>query len=336
MRNSALKAGLASLLLLLASGCMQLRTHVKLHEDGSATITEHVRFSRRLLELGGGENNPFDIPSLLGKEAALERMAHMGKGIRLVSHSVHEAEAGSRESKTVYKIPDLNAFHYHNYLLMYGDRHHRTLGRFSMEPISTSSWGGVRAGDMAVRFHRIQRTPAKPKPKAKPADNAQKPTPPRPPTPLDHQIVRELRPAFKDMMKGFLLQLTFESYAPIRTGFGRVNVKRKQKYLHLIIVTDKQLGKHGSRLVDNEEVMLDLLRGDLGSRDMVAHVGGLIHFGSPHRRWTRSDMIMFPPSRDIFDKYLKGKRLFSNHKDKKGYAADFNKVGWKGGNGSKK
>ncbi len=326
VKANFLKTIALSGLAILVTGCMQVRTHVLMNADGTVTITEHVRFSRPLLDLGGDPKSELNIPSLLEKPAALERMSQMGKGIQLISHAVYDTEGGARESKTVYKIPDLNDLHYHNYLLMYGDRNHQTLGRFSIQPVLTTSWNGLQAGDLAVQFHRTWRKGERTKPKPKPKDP---PPAPKPPTPYEHQVLRELRPAFKDMMKGFHLQLTFESYAPLRSGYRYINTKRKQKFVHLINITDRQLDKHGGLLMDNEEVMLDLLRGDLSSKDMVTHVGGLIHFGSPHRRWTANSMILFRPTRPLFDKYLKGKTLKKNSKDKVGYPADFNQVGYK-------
>ena len=46
MRRALLAAILAS----AASGCLQIETRIKLHEDGSATITERLQFSKRLLD----------------------------------------------------------------------------------------------------------------------------------------------------------------------------------------------------------------------------------------------------------------------------------------------
>ncbi len=111
VRRLALVLGSAGLSLALAA-CMQLDTHVKLHEDGSATVTEKLRFSRRLLDLSGKEGSEQDLAGLLAKEAALERVKGMGKGAVLVSHEVKDVEGGAREAVAVYKIDDLNELIY--------------------------------------------------------------------------------------------------------------------------------------------------------------------------------------------------------------------------------
>ena len=58
------------LLLLLAAGCLQIETHMKLHEDGSATITERLQFSKNLLDLSAKDGPAKGIAALFTRDAA--------------------------------------------------------------------------------------------------------------------------------------------------------------------------------------------------------------------------------------------------------------------------
>jgi len=102
---------LIALALLLAGGCFQLETLVKIHEDGSAIITERFQLSRRLLEFDNSAAGSV-LASELTKEAVLERMKLMGKGISLVSHEVRDGEGGGKESVSVFQMPDVSEFQY--------------------------------------------------------------------------------------------------------------------------------------------------------------------------------------------------------------------------------
>ena len=63
---------------LLVAGCVELDTHVRLEQDGSATITEKLVFSRRLLDLDTGKNGGLRLEDLLSK-AAVERRIPLGR-----------------------------------------------------------------------------------------------------------------------------------------------------------------------------------------------------------------------------------------------------------------
>jgi len=97
---------------LVGGGCLQLETSIRLHEDGSATVTERIGFSRRLLDMTRNASAALQLEPMLTREAALERMERMGKGIQLVRHEVREGENGARESLSVYKIGYLGDFVY--------------------------------------------------------------------------------------------------------------------------------------------------------------------------------------------------------------------------------
>ena len=58
---------------LALGGCVQLDTVIRLHEDGSATVTERLGFSRRLLDMAKDEKRSSALERFLTKEAAVER-----------------------------------------------------------------------------------------------------------------------------------------------------------------------------------------------------------------------------------------------------------------------
>src|SRR6185437_5777116 len=86
---------------LLLAGCLQLDVRITINEDGSATITERIRFTRQLMDLAG-DRKP-ELLKLLSKENALERMKRMGDTVTLVSHEIHDAEGASKEAIIVFK-----------------------------------------------------------------------------------------------------------------------------------------------------------------------------------------------------------------------------------------
>jgi hypothetical protein len=95
-----------------ACGCFEIETKIEVHEDGSATITERVRFSQKLLDLDRTRTDGPSMASLLSREAVEERMKRMGEGIRLESHEVRDADGASRESAAVFRIDDVGKFRY--------------------------------------------------------------------------------------------------------------------------------------------------------------------------------------------------------------------------------
>ena len=70
-------------------------------------MTERLGFSRRLLSMAENAAEETQVLPLLTREAALERMQRMGKGIRLAKHETRDREDGGRESVAVFKIEDL-------------------------------------------------------------------------------------------------------------------------------------------------------------------------------------------------------------------------------------
>lgn len=299
-------------LVLLAAGCLQIDTRIVLREDGSATITEKVRFSKRLLDLQDKPGGKLNLSALLEKAAALERMKHMGKGIRLVSHKVRDAEKGARESVAVFHIGDLNEFRYVSPFPSYADYSKNNVIRCRLYPLYKSESYVGTAGEMAVLFWPLKSPQGEARPeKGKPR--------PKGPSPRDLQAYRELRPVFRDILEDFKLRLTFESYAPIRaTGFGHRGRKAGVNYVDLIDFSHDDLDNYGGLFLQNEEIMIDLLRWELGSADVVNHTRGFagnltlpvyLPWGSKYCAWRGSSGIFFKPSLALFNRHFKGKKL---------------------------
>lgn len=358
---------LRTLLLLalpLLAGCLQVDTTVRLEEDGSATITERLRFSRRLLEASRAETGAAkDAPNVarfLTKQATEERLKLMGKGVRLVAHVVNEAEGGARESVSTYKIDDITELRYGSPFLASANYDENNVVQVRMRPIFKSKyWGQAgdvrfyypRAGELALSFK-----PLKPIPKPKPRADRQA----KSPSPLENQALRELLPVMRDFLKGFEVRLSFECYASIRSaGFGyrgRTAHTRKMDLLHF---TDRTLDRHGKPFVENEELMLNLLRWRLAAKNIVDHVSRFptnrtlpvfLSWGSGHGglrlttstyarhrafKWKISDEIFFPPSRPLFDKHFKGKELdFTLRAKLPKEIANYDKIGYQPETGS--
>ncbi len=311
-RGTTIRLLLLTTALAPLAGCLQLHLRVRLNTDGSATVYENVRFSRRLLDLGGKQDTELKIAPLLEKAAVGERMKHMGKGIKLLSHKVVEVEKGARESQSVFQIADVRELKYVSPFMAYADYKANNVLQVRMAPLyKSNNYVGV-AGQMGVGFRLLKR------PQNHPRRDEKAPKPKGPP-PRQQQILRDLKPVFRDMLAEFKLRLTFECYAPISaTGFGWRDRRAGTNIVDLINVTDHDLDLYGDAFFANEEIMLDLLRGDLGSANIVNTVQHFrdnktvplfLPFGSANRWWHPNDGIFFRPSRQLFDKYFKGKKI---------------------------
>jgi hypothetical protein len=323
----------AALGVLLFAGCVQLETRIKVEVDGSATVTERVRLSRRVLDLAG-EEKP-ELLKLLSKQSTLARMKKMGEGISMTSHKLGEAAGASQESVTVYKVKDLNKFKYVTPWLAYKDFPRNNHVKFYMKPYyKSSSYRNPKAGTMAVGWTYAKRPVGEARLK-----KGQKP--PKGPSPLQQQVYRELGPMFRDMLKGFELRLTLESYAPVHSGLGVRGERAGAREIDLLNFSDKKLDSWGGVFLKNEEIMLDLVRWKLGSKDVVRHVRGYagnhtlpVYFptGSRHMWWSGGSSVWFAPSRPLFDKHFAGKKLDYSQWQKsppsKHVTATFKKIGW--------
>jgi hypothetical protein len=287
------------------------------------------------LDLSRDADAELKIEPFLGKDAAARRVTFMGEGARLASHKVYEADKGSREALSVFKIPDITKLRYVSPHPIHGNHARATMVAVKMWGITSDSWHGWRAGTIGMRFTPISRPEGKPK--AKPRKKGE-PLPP-PPDPVELQAVRELRPVFQDILKEFKVRFVFESYSNIyRTDFGFRDRRVGTSKADLInFSADRDMDKYGYRFLENEEIMVALLRWKLDAPVILSHVKAWAtnHTLPAHHK---GGSIGFRPSRVLFDRYLKGKKLRFSHPRPKGRTemADFNKVGWKGEQGKKK
>jgi hypothetical protein len=311
-RNALGTAGVMGVLALC--GCLQIDTHIKLHEDGSATITEKVRFSRRLLDLSGAPGSDNDIAGLLSKDAAEARVKHMGKGCTLVRYDVADAEGGSKEAVAVYKIEDITELRYVSPYLAYKDYEKNNAVKVVIRPKLASDQMGP-AGELLLEFQPLNKPVEHPQLRLKPGEK-----PPPGPSPSSLQLARDLGPMFKDMLTDFKLKLTFESYDKLRSAFGIRGAEAATKSIDFINVTDKDLDRYGNNFFENEEILLELVQGKFNEDSIAANIKGwtknltvpVFHnwgSGSRERPWRPGNDVYFKPSKPLFDKYFEGKML---------------------------
>ena len=307
---------------LCACGCLQIKTHIKLAEDGSVTITERLRFSKSLLELSATDGPAKGIDALLTRSAALERMKQMGKAVTLVSHEVRDAGSGARESVTVFKIPHINDLTYASPYLAARNYPKHTALRASLTPNYETRSYGRRAGLMALTFAPATREPPR----------REQDKPPKGPTPAEQQVLRDLRPIAADLMKGLQLKLTFECYAPIRFRQYyryRSRLAGTNRY-DLIDFTYKHMDKFGRPLLGNEEIMLELLAFRFGGANVVDHVSGHAdNLTVPVYHPAGTPTIYFRPSRAMFDKHFAGKTLKFTRREGGPRPAKWEDIGYK-------
>ncbi|MDD4888423.1 MAG: hypothetical protein PHU85_00705 [Phycisphaerae bacterium] len=309
------------LLALPLAGCLQIDVSIVLQQDGSAVVTERVCFSQALLDLD--DTKAPQLEPMLSKAGAEERIKWMGEGVTLVSHKVQEGDRASRESIAVYRVNDLDKFIYVSpFLPQDGAQHSVALKtRFAAPLRDGSSWEHI-GGWMGVDFQTM------PDPRAvKPTVPKTQPDPP--PSPREVQMVRELRPVFGDLLKQFRLKVTFESYAPVlKASFGWRGASSATKKVDLVdFAPDQNNDKYGFPWLDNEEIMLDMLRGRLNSPVVWDHLGG----------WTNNPtlpvmhgrgVVYFRPSMPLFKRFFEGKTLF--HHGKGNVPAKFEEIGYTG------
>ena len=179
-------------LVLLLTGCVQMEVHVKLGEDGSATVRERLWLSRQLLEEFNPSADARDLRDELSRGAAIKRAAMMAEDARLVSHQRTEREDGS-ESVAVIRVNDIQALRFQApFPAVKG--HTDGFLHFVVEPCYSTRWASPdQPGYMALHV-KTAGIPRHQRPKTRV---------PRGITPKEIQQLRELRPTFKEMLRGF-------------------------------------------------------------------------------------------------------------------------------------
>lgn len=295
---------------LILGGCLEIETRVKIRADGGATVTERVRFSQRLLDLDAELPGGKKVAALLSREAVLRRMQRMGEGIRLVRHEVADGPGGAKDSTAVFDVADVGKLRYVSPFPAFLDFAANNVIEFQTVPVYEGTWWGRKAGDIAIVLKH-----SRPPQAAQPVgDNA---PPPPGPKPRDMQMLRQLQPVFQDMAQGLRLRLTVEAYCPLRnTGFGHRGRRAGVSEADLIDFSYDDLDNFGDKFLANEEVMLDILRGDLGSRNIVQHTKNFpnnhtlpVFLPAGSAYGGARPEIYLPPSRELFQQHFEGQKL---------------------------
>ena len=332
MKSTRISIGLFRILpvlaMLLAGGCFQIETRVKVFEDGSATITERYQLSRRLLE-SEKPGDAFLLSSELNREAVQERMKLMGKGITLVSHEVRDGEAGSRESVAVFRIPNVEDFQYASpYLPLPGYTNRYLMKGKAVPRLYTDNYNPP--GYVYLAFEPVLTNTNKPKAEPPKAASTNEP---KPPTPADLQILRNLQPIVRDMLEGFHVKFTIESYAPMYAGWGAPGVRNGSSNTHeldLIDCSDKNLDAYGANILENEEIMLELDQLRFDGPNLRKHLEGYIGNLTLPLLLGRAQPAIFRPSPYFFDLLYKGQTIdYGPHGGGK-RPATFDEIGFKG------
>ena len=332
-----LQTGLSTLFLALSSGCFQIETLVKVEPDGSAIITERYQLSRRVLEFKDSGGKSLLAPELT-REAVIERMRGMGKGVSLVRHEVRDGDEGSRESVAVFKIPDVSELRYASPFLAIPGYPARSVMKCSPAPRLQGN-PYLAPGYVCLKFDPVALDAAVVK-AAVDKDNREKRRlremakagkAPKGPTPAELQALRRVQPMIRDMLKGIQLTFTVECYAPVKVGsYGPLrNQSAGTKRFDLIDFSDTDLDASGSSFLENEEILLELQQMKLNGPNIRRHLKGyggnltlpLFHAQPPALYHIR-------PSRYYFDKFFAGKTIGQYGRKETQKPALFEKIGF--------
>ena len=291
---------------LILAGCVELDLRVKINPDGSAVVTERVRFSEQALDLASTLPAADGLEVFLKKERAEERLRLMGKNVTFVSHEVKDLPGGAKECITVYSAPDVNDLLFCSPAVCYAD--------FEISPMTVAhgpqytNGSGYNIGMMVI--HNI--TLRRPRNYGRENEGGLKPPPP-PISPAELQKYRDLLPVFKDLMKDFRLTCVLECYSPIAGGTRRGTKEMTREYF-VIDFRDKNLDQYGTGVLDNEEFMLALIRWDLRNPAITGVCANsesnlTVPVWFPWRGMSMpwEQYIALRPSKPLFDRFFKGK-----------------------------
>lgn len=242
--------------LLLTGGCMEIDITVEMHDkDGGATVTERILVKPKLLDAHSAQGLKKKLVSHLEKKTAIERMKKMGKGISLTSHEKKKLPDGSIQSVAVYTIPDINQLIIPNPFI--AGRPAATRARFYCHRIKRKGkFLNVMQTGARLMHNRI----VYPKEMVKKVH-----------TPLECQILREMKPIIADMLSGFRIRLRMK--IPTRYTYGEVrNFAAGPKVATLLSISENDLDRHGNKFFDNEEIMMALLQMDFDSPVIHKHI----------------------------------------------------------------
>ncbi len=281
-----------------ATGCLQLELAIEMHEeDGGATLTKRARFSETLLNLEKGRDGNVELARHLEREAAQARMAHMGEGVVLKSHTVEKLDGGSRESVAVYRIPDIEDLRLPSPFVQNSSPAPLPRLRFHFSPVYERRSGRDVVGSIGLSWREVESE----------SGSQDEAAASFPETPLDFQEYRDLMPVFADMMSDFEVKVVLTVPGQPATH-GRSEGDRRITLLHF---QHGHTDRHAEPLISNEEAMLALLQLKLDDAAITEHTRhfpryegvpvhrGRSNYGSTHFRiW---------PTRHLFQKYFAGR-----------------------------
>jgi len=301
--------------MLLAGGCSQLDVRIRLHADGSARITERVKFSRTQLEQEAGLGHGPRLKDFLTKARAEGRARRMGAGCKVVGHEFRKTADAGIESVAEYAIADINDLRYLPPMFA-APRQPRSALRIEVGPCyATRHATPDFPGQMYVQFSMVptKSGPARPG-KAGAAKAA-------PATPAGQQALRELIPVARELLKAGRVRITFEAYGnltggtyPYVRGLTKPGTRSPTNEYAVIDCSGSDLDAQGKGILDNEEVMLELLRGDWAGANIRAHADWqraradprAPTFYTPDMDW-QNCRLTFKPSEFHYRKYFDGK-----------------------------
>lgn len=253
---------MGALLLLAAAlftGCMQIDVTVAMHDkDDGATITERIRLTRQLLEVCPTDEKKKELLAHLTREAALKRMKQMGKGVTLESHNQKKLPNGSIQSITVFKIPKIK-----NLILCNPLIHAHPAGAGAGIGYGLFRTGNKRLDKKQINVSVNTRNRKKKYPSAMTR---------RTKTPLDRQILRELKPIISDMVSDFQVRIRLKVPTRFTARYVR-NIKAAPKVTTLFSLSGKDLDRRGNNFFENEEILLAMLELDFKSHVLLKNTG---------------------------------------------------------------
>ena len=235
--------------LLMLAGCVQVEMTVEMHDkDPGATIRERIRVSRELQQVCGSKQDRKELLSHLTQAAARRRMESMGKGITLVSHRQDDRADGSVECVVVYEIPRITDLRIVNPFLF--DRPAASGARITYG--LQKNRRGKPTNQTRIEVSMVDRKLKYPESMIRPAV-----------TPLERQILRDVRPILCDMLQDF--QATVKLEVPTRFLDDRSvrGTMARTKTATLFSISGRDLDRHGNGFFENEEILLAVLQMDV-------------------------------------------------------------------------
>jgi hypothetical protein len=204
-----------------------------------------------------------------------------------------------------------------------GFRENAVVG-FEVDVVKKGSYLGDKPGDLRIRIMptsykegTLQTVDEKARKRSRPS-------------PVAVQDLRLLQPIIRDLVRDLRVKFTFETYAPPRCSFAMrgYELEGVTKEVDLLDVDHRNLDRGGGNFFDNEEALLDMTRWWLDSPTMRTQ----LEYANVNKRlplmMLRAGAIWVPPSRALYERYVKGVKL--DFGEKGGVrTASFEEVGYR-------